>query len=205
MQQVTQYRERHRAVAPPAKPPGARLSPAAVSLATVLAFCALLVVPADGQRATAAEYEVKAAYLFNFGKFVRWPSQPDAQFPICVLGRDPFGRMLDDLISGEAIDGRRLVTRRITTLREAAGCRVVYVSGSEDYRLPEVLQRLHSLGILTVSDLPRFSERGGIIGFVMVGDRVRFEVNLSAARQAGLNLSSDLLRVATTVRTEDGD
>lgn len=205
MQQVTQYRERHREAASQAKSPGARLGLAAVCLAAVLAFCTLPVVPADGQRAAATEYEVKAAYLFNFGKFVRWPSQADAQFTICVLGRDPFGRMLDDLISGEAIDGRRLVTRRITTLREAAGCRVVYVSGSEEYRLADVLPRLHATGALTVSDLPRFSERGGIIGFVMVSDRVRFEVNLSAARQAGLNLSSDLLRVATTVRTENGD
>lgn len=151
-----------------------------------------------------SEYEIKAAYLYNFGRFVEWPhnvlSSEAAQFTICVLGHDPFGRALDATISGEKIDGKNVVARRITKVGEAKTCRVLFVSASEDKQLSEILSSLDKLSVLTVSDIPEFVQQGGMVQFVLADKRVRFEINLAAAQQAGLNLSSELLKVATDVR-----
>ena len=93
-----------------------------------------------------------------------------------------------------------MVAKRVTKLQDAAECRVLYISASEDARLKEILAGLEKTGLLTVSDIPQFSQRGGIIQFVIVANKVRFEVNLSSAQDAGLTLSSDLLKVAVAVR-----
>jgi YfiR/HmsC-like len=150
------------------------------------------------------EYQVKAVYLFNFSRFVGWPPQapstPPDSFPICVLGKDPFGPALDAALAGENISGKSVVARRVAQPQDAAACRVVYISTSEEGRLKDVLAALDKTGVLTVSDIPRFSQRGGMIQFVLQGDRVRFEVNLTSATEAGLTLSSDLLKVAAAVR-----
>lgn len=148
------------------------------------------------------EYQVKAAYLYNFGKFIRWPaaSGKGDSFAICVLGRDPFGSTLDATLAGETIDGRKVTAVRMARAQDAAECRILFISSSESGRLNEVLAALGK-GVLTVSDMPHFAEHGGMIQFVLEGDRVRFEVNLGAAQRAGLSPSSELLKVATTVRT----
>lgn len=152
----------------------------------------------------ASEYEVKAAYLYNFGRFVEWPQNiPSGQtneFTICVLGRDPFGLALDATISGEKIDGKNVVARRISKVGEAAACRVLFISSSENKQLREILSTIGKLSVLTVSDMPQFVQQGGMVQFVLVENRVRFEINLEVTRQAGLNLSSELLKVATEVR-----
>ena len=150
------------------------------------------------------DYEVKAVYLFNFGRFATWPltttAAADSSFSVCVLGRDPFGPSLDATFAGETIDGRKVVAKRIATPQEAPDCRILFVSASEEGQLPRILQSVNNAGILTVSDMPQFVARGGMIQFVSQGNRVRFEVNRTAAEQAHLMLSSDLLRIATTVR-----
>ncbi|MGH9468897.1 MAG: YfiR family protein [Terriglobia bacterium] len=150
-----------------------------------------------------AEYEVKAAYLYNFGRFVHWPvSAPAAAgnlFSICVLGADPFGRLLDTTIAGEMIDGKRVVARRISQTEDAKGCRIVFVSGSEESDLAQVLPALNAERALTVSDIPQFTDRGGMIDFITADRHVRFEVNLAAARREGLRLSSQLLKLAVKV------
>lgn len=147
------------------------------------------------------EYQVEAAYLYNFGKFVNFPvgSRTGTDFSVCILGEDPFGSTIDQTVAKAKIDGKPIVTRRIARAGEAQGCRIVFISESETGRLRTILPLLSKSGMLTVSDLPRFAERGGMIQFVMEGDRVRFEVNLGAAQQAGLNLSSELLKVAVKV------
>ena len=151
-----------------------------------------------------SEYEVKAAYLYNFGRFVEWPrdvpSNQAGEFTICVLGRDPFGLALDTTISGERIDGKNVVAQRISKVGEAANCRVLFISASENKQLKEILSNLGRLSILTVSDMPQFVQQGGMVQFVLADERVRFEINLTAAQQAGLNLSSQLLKVAAQVR-----
>jgi hypothetical protein len=171
----------------------------------------LLNAPAlRAQQKEASEYAVKATYLYNFGRFAQWP--PDAvaksdSFPICVLGEDPFGGTLDSILSGESIGGKPVIAKRVLRVQDAFECRVLYISGSEGAHLKEILAGLDKTNILTVSDLPQFSQRGGIIQFVTVGNKVRFEVNLSSAQSAGLTLSSDLLKVAVAVRkvSQPGD
>ena len=151
-----------------------------------------------------SEYEVKAAYLYNLGRFVEWPQDVPAgqanEFAICVLGRDPFGSALDSTISGESIDGKRVVARRISKVDAAPGCRVLFISSSENTRLNEILAAVSRESVLTVSDFPHFLQQGGMVQFVLLEERVRFEVNLAAAEQARLSLSSELLKVAADVK-----
>lgn len=153
------------------------------------------------------EYQVKVAYLYNLGRFVQWPAKGRAKasttFPICVLGMDPFGRSLDQVISGQAIDGLSVIARRVSTPEQARNCRVLFISSSEDAALNDVLSTLGSAGVLTVSDMPQFIERGGMVGFLLQNNRVRFEVNLAAAKGAGLTLSSQLLKLAVNVKGLD--
>lgn len=167
---------------------------------------ALLLFPfsMDAQVSRPTEYQVKAAYLFNFGKFVKWPpSAPQDNFAICVLGSDPFHGVLDSTVSGERIDSKQVVVRRINSPTDASGCRIVFVSESEQNRMGSILPILNRSPVLTVSDASGFVERQGMIQFVMDGDRVRFKVNLSAAESAGLSMSSELLKVATEVKREE--
>jgi hypothetical protein len=183
-----------------------RRSQRSVALRPVGAFllAALgLIFTAQAQRTPPTEYEVKAAYLYNFGKFVEWPSSEAAtkgeSFEICVLGDDPFGAALDTAVTGAAINGKNVAIKRITKAQEIDGCRILFISSSESERLPGILGSLDKANVLTVSDMPQFSERGGMIQFVLEGKRVRFEVNLTNAEGAGLNLSSELLKVALRV------
>jgi hypothetical protein len=163
------------------------------------------------QHSKPKEYEVKAAYLFNFGRFVEWPTKIAATkgdtFAICVLGQDPFGAALDATIAGETIAGKNVVARRILKPQDALNCRVLFVSSSEESRLKDILPVLHDASILTVSDIPQFTRRGGMIQFTLEGSRVRFEVNLTPAQEAGLTLSSELLKVAVAVirNSQPGD
>jgi len=175
-------------------------------LAAGLGLCVSLILLAASllaqQRPT--DYQVKAAYLYNFGKFVQWPANPSTQkdslFSVCVLGQDPFGPALDATLSGASIGGQRVVARRISSPEESVNCRILFLGATEAARMNKIIQSLDKEAVLTVSDLPEFSQRGGMIQFVTEGNRVRFEVNLEAAQQAGLTLSSELLKVATTVR-----
>ncbi|MGA2051105.1 MAG: YfiR family protein [Terracidiphilus sp.] len=153
-----------------------------------------------------SEYAVKAAYLFNFGKFVRFASS-DAlnsrqSFDICIVGEDPLGHTLDDLTANERLDGKPVRVVRLKTAAEARGCAIAYISASEGNRLETDLDALRSQAVLTVSDAANFLQRGGMIQFVTVENHVRFAVNLGAVRGAQLSLSSELLRVATSVTGE---
>jgi hypothetical protein len=156
------------------------------------------------QQPKASEFQVKAAYLYNFGRFVQWPDESGTDrtdsFQICVLGADPFGQALDATLAGGTIGGKSVMAKRISKPQEVNSCRILFISSSEESHLKDVLAALDKTRVLTVSDIPRFSERGGMIGFVQEGNRVRFDVNLDSAQGAGLTLSSELLRVATNVR-----
>jgi hypothetical protein len=148
------------------------------------------------------ESQVKAAYLFNFGKFVQWPidrGPSGDSFELCVLGQDPFGPVLDTTVAGESIGARKIAVARISKISEAGPCNVLYVSSSEVSRLFPILEAARRSGALTVSDIPHFVDRGGIIGFVKQQDRIRFEVNRGTAEDSHLTLSSELLKVAFKV------
>jgi len=162
--------------------------------------------PAVAENGKPTEFQVKAAYLYNFGKFVTWPpefTEQQPSFNICVLGADPFGASLDQIVKGERLGGKPATVRRISSPVEADNCAIVFIAGSEERKLADVLPALARHHVLTVSDIPSFTDRGGIIGFVMEGDRVRFAVNQTAAQDAGLDLSSELLKVAVSVKRAD--
>jgi hypothetical protein len=147
--------------------------------------------------------EVEAVFLFHFSQFVDWPVQafPDSSSPIVigVLGSDPFGAALDDVVRGEMVKGRPLVVRRFQRIEQLTDCHILFVSRSERARLEPIVQTLKGRSILTVSDLEGFAGDGGVIGFVLVDNKIRLRVNLEAARDAGLTLSSKLLRPAQIV------
>jgi hypothetical protein len=170
----------------------------------VLAWTLACIPLMQAQDAKPTEYQVKAAYLFNFARFVTWPVSATAgrpRFNICVLGRDPFGSVLDTAVEGEKIGGVPVGAKRVFRPDEAAtACDVLYISSSEDDQLTGILAGMDKSSVLTVSDMPQFVKRGGMMQFVLEGNRVRFEVNLAAAQHAGLSLSSELLKLAVAVR-----
>jgi hypothetical protein len=161
-----------------------------------------LVLPGAVMRAqpAASEHQIKAAFLYNFAKFVQWPVPSGAAGPIaiCVLGRDPFGSILEATVQDKNINGRALAVRRLQ--EPSSACHILFVSESESARLAPVLHSAETAGQLTVGELPSFTESGGMIGFVVKGNKVRFEINLDAANRAHIQISSRLLQLATIVR-----
>jgi hypothetical protein len=156
------------------------------------------------EKASFTPDDVEAAYLYNFGKFAQWPSTTAANsqsFSICMLGQDNFGKKLDDIVAGESIQGRRVEAVHLSSIEAADQCQIVFIGHSEESRLSKDLEVLGKKPVLTVSTIPGFLERGGIIQFVIQSNKVRFAVNLPASRQAGLSLSSELLKVAVSVTT----
>src|SRR5262249_17296156 len=138
--------------------------------------------------------------------FVEWP-RGEAQknsFAICVVGQDPFGSALGATLSDERISGKNVAVRRVQSVADAIGCRILFISASEEHQLKEDLSALDGSNVLTVSDMPEFSRRGGMVQFVLDGKRVRFEINLASAERAGLTLSSELLKLAVNVRKSSG-
>jgi hypothetical protein len=178
----------------------ARGSTAAAWLVSAL----LWVSGVQGQATKPGEYQIKAAYLYNFGKFVQWPPRTaeakNDPFRICVLGQNPFGVMLDGL-SGQTINGQSVSTRQIPRAQDAEKCDVLFVGTSEQGHVRVILEVIQKLPVLTVSDMPHFVARGGMIEFVAQRNKVRFEVNRAAAERAGLSLSSELLKLAVNVKT----
>ena len=177
-----------------------RVLGSACLLAVVLPL--LIANRAAAQEIHPTEAQVKAAYLYNFGKFVTWPDHrpgDSGQFEICILGRDPFGKVLDATVSGEKINDKNIGVRRVTRVQEAQGCNILFISSSDESRLLAILAAARAMNVLTVSDMPNFANHGGAIGLVMQADRVRFEVNRTAAEEAHLTLSSQLLKVASRV------
>lgn len=167
-----------------------------------LAACLGLAVACLGQAADEApEYQVKAAFLLNFTKFAEWPaaafSAPDAPIEICVLGEDPFGTALDRIVAGEVVNGRKVIARRIKQAPSPKSCQVVFAGRSEK----ELLKITAGMGpgVLTVGEGGDFVRGGGMIAFVIENRRVRFEINQTAAQNAGIKLSSRLLNVAKSV------
>jgi len=150
------------------------------------------------------EYQVKAAFLYNFAKFVDWPaetfSRQDAPFVIGILDREPFGDVLEQVVRGKTVDGRSLEVRRLKRPEEGAGCQIVFVGARETSVLPALLRELGASAVLTVGDTERFTRQGGMVNFVVQDNRVRFEINMDAARRAGLKISSKLLQLATIVQ-----
>lgn len=150
------------------------------------------------------EYQVKAAFLFNFAKFIEWPAKAfsDAGAPLQmgVLGKDPFGDILDSAVQGKTINGRSVVVKRSKDLSDLASCHILFIGPSEKDRVLQILDYSKISGTLTVSEIAGFAQKGGMIALVKDGDKVRFEINEGAAKRSGLSVSSKLLKLASAVR-----
>lgn len=156
---------------------------------------------ADGPLAT--EYAVKAAFLYNFAKFVEWPADafrgPRDPMTLCVLGENPLAGEIEQTVGGKTAMGRQIVVRRFTKLAGLDECRILFVSSSEETRFAQVLAAVGGRAVLTVGEEEGFARAGGIITFVVRQNRVRFQIDRGAAARAGLNISSRLLELAEAV------
>jgi len=172
------------------------------------ALACLAAVPARAGRPEApSELEVKAAFVYNFGLFVAWPAGPSASgpFTIGLLGDDPLAETMERVLAGRRLGDRDLEVRRLARLKDARDVHILVVCRSEARRLPAVLDALEGLAVLTVSDLEGFARRGGMIGLRVDDRKVGFEVDLERASRSGLSLSSQLLRLARTVKTREAE
>jgi hypothetical protein len=150
----------------------------------------------------ADEYQVKAAYLLNFARFVEWPAAvlpASTPLEIGIVGNDPFGVALEEVLRGKSANGHPIHLRHLRWDEVMTSCQIIFISSSEEGHLPQILRQLGQNSVLTVSDIDRFSLRGGIIEFRMVGNRVRFDINREPANAARLSISSKLLSVARAI------
>ncbi len=175
--------------------------------AVILALCVTTALLSNASAQRPTEYEVKAAFLYNFAKFTEWPSRAfggdDAPIVIGVLGKDPFGVTLDQTIRGKTVRGRRLEIVRFGHVEDdLKRCHILFIGPSETGRLEGIFESLEGSSVLTVGEGDGFCQRGGVINFVLRQNRVRFEISVDAAERSGLSISSKLLKLAKIVRVE---
>ena len=160
----------------------------------------------SAQTRSPREYEIKAAFLYNFALFIEWPEAAfgasTSPLVLCVLGDDPFGPALDT-VEGRTAEGRTIEVRRFDGLEDLDECHILFISSSEREWLADVVEFLGSSSVLTVGETDDFAERGGIINLTIVRNKVRFEINLEAGNRAGLRLSSQLLNLAVDIISDD--
>jgi hypothetical protein len=172
----------------------------------VLTLASLATLPATGTDGGAGpvvsrEYQIKAAFLLNFTRYVEWPKK-SSDLAVCVLGPDVFGSSLNDEIAGRVVNGRKIAVRQTVTAAQAASCDLVYVSLGGAHQTREALKALESSAVLTVGEDADFLRMGGMIAFTVLDGKVRFYINDSAAGHAGLAISSRLMVLARNLRDE---
>lgn len=171
-------------------------------------FCVSGLIASGGAWSAPTPTQVEAVYLFNFSQFVEWPPEsfPEGRSPLVigVLGNDPFGQTLDEVVQGESVNGRALAVQRFQRIEDVADCHILFISRSERDQLRQILEHLKGRSILTVSDMDEFANAGGMIRFVNVENKIRLRINVDAARAAGLTISSKLLRPAQIVNERQG-
>lgn len=175
---------------------------------TVAALLVLLtrwggVVEAAAQDGSSSEYAVKADFLYHFAQFVEWPEGAfrDANSPLvyCTIGFDPFKGALDTTLKGKTVGGRPVEVRHLKQAPEAQGCHLLFVGEGQQRQIPAVLAEFHGRPVLIAGETEKFTAEGGTIGFVLDGNKVRFEVNLGAAEKSDLKISAKLLALARAV------
>jgi hypothetical protein len=162
-------------------------------------------ISAAAELSPPSEYEIKAAFLYNFIKFTEWPPADlgKAQDPIIIgiVGKDPFGAVLDKTVAGEKVHDRAILVRRFPRMdAAAANSHVLFISASETNNLPAILKLLEGDAVLTVSDMENFAERGGVINLKNQNNKIVFEINLDAAKRVGLVMNAQLLKLAKIVK-----
>ncbi len=146
------------------------------------------------------EYDIKAAYLYNFIKFVTWPDGNDNEAPlqVCLFGKDPINEKLTPL-ANLRVNNRDLVVTKVADQSSLTACSVLYISREEERHAQQLIERVGNSPVLIVSDIPGFAKLGGTIGFITLGNVIRFDVNLTRSRSSRLSISSKLLELANQV------
>jgi len=181
----------------------------------LLITVAMVILPSLGfdahaqESAVSSEYLIKAGFIYNFANLVQWPStaftQPDSPIVIGILGEDPFGTVLDRVLAGKKVNGRIFLVKRLKSASDLRECHIVFVSSSEMAHLGEAIHLVKGMPILTIGEIPGFAKRGGIINLFLEDNKVHFEVNVEAAKEADLNISSRLLALARIVQEPAAD
>lgn len=177
----------------------------------LLITSAMLLMGSAAQAAAqdSSEYLIKAGFIYNFAKLVDWPaaafSQSDSPIVIGILGTDPFGPIIDKVLAGKKVNDHGFVIKRIKSVADCKDCHILFVSSSEGSHIGDDIRLTRSMPVLTISEVPGFANRGGIINLTLEDSKVRFEVNVDAAKAADLNISSRLLALAKIVQpSNDG-
>jgi hypothetical protein len=171
-----------------------------------LAAAILGTVIAAGAQPQLDEYQVKAAFLYNFAKFVEWPPRAfkDASDPImvCIAGETPVSiyAQRDSAVTGKIAGSRTFAVRKVSDAQHATGCHILFIGSAERKRIPAILAGVRELGILTVGETPEFIANGGMVNFKLQDGRVRFQINVELAEQEQLRISSKLLSLAEIVK-----
>jgi hypothetical protein len=169
----------------------------------LVAVAAFLSAPVRAETRSPTEYQVKAAFIYNFAKYIQWPrpsgSDSNRPFVIGLIGKDPFGPVLDQVMNGQSMQERPVIVKRFERADDVVNCDVLFVSSSERKSLQKILDVLRRNPVLTVSDMDQFAERGGMIALTTENNRIRFELNVEAIDRAGLKAGSQLLRLARIV------
>ena len=154
----------------------------------------------------ATEYEVKAAYIYNFARFIEWPAAaftgPSDPIRLCIFGKDPFGDIVDRTLRGKTVAQHPFVVIRIDEIEKTRDCHIVFVSRVESARLDAVLEAVHDRPVMTIVDEEGAVQRGAILNFALRDGRVRFAVNTDSAQRSGLSLSSQLIKLAIAVAND---
>lgn len=183
-----------------------------IAITCLLSFMALGGHAQGVDSSDSSEYLIKAGFIYNFAKLVEWPTaafpQQDSPIVIGILGEDPFGGTLDRIVADKKINGRGFVIKRLRwgkDLKELRDCNILFVSSSEKEHIDSVIDGMKWLPVLTIGDAPGFAKRGGIVNFTVEDNKVRFEVNVDAAKRADLTISSRLLTLARIVQQVPAD
>ena len=167
-------------------------------LARIIVALTFGLPPMAAAQSPPSEYQLKAAFLLNFARYAEWPSLPPGSLKICLYGRDPFGAALSSL-EHRQVQGREVKVVLLGSIEQASACQLLFISDSEERRSATLLRSLAGTPVLTVSDMEGFVDEGGGIGFVLVDDRIRFDINNAAIQRGGMKLSAQLLRLARRV------
>jgi YfiR/HmsC-like len=172
-------------------------------LGLIVVSAMIVASPKARGQVVADEYQIKAAFLPNFAKFVYWPSASlgpaGAPLVIGIVGDDPFGVALKEAVNGQSVDGHSLEVRHLQWKDSFDGCDILFIASSEVNHVSEILASVAGQAVLTVADFDSFARRGGMIELKTIGHRVRFDINTVAASAAGLRISSKLLSLAARV------
>ncbi len=174
-----------------------------IGLLLALAFPLATAAVTGAEPPSPSMYQVQAAFLFNFAKFVTWPDDAFERggnaMIIGVIGEDPFGAALEETVRDKTIMGRKLTVKRFARVQDAVNSHILFLSASEENRLPQAVKALEKTSVLTVSDMDQFAERGGMVAFTVEDQKVRFNVNVGAVERAGLKMGSQVLKLARIV------